>query len=543
MEGEPGPKTPSAIIFWDNGNEGGWNRALDNDYALYDPQARTVLHSWEKFNGADTKHYPNYNYIVKSAAEADYVLFPTEFMHGLYDGGAGAGLDDFWKAMIDHPHGAGGFIWAFLDEAVVRTDKDGVFDSDGNHAPDGIVGPHREKEASFYTIKEIWSPVYIEPQPIDGNWDGKIPVENRYAFTRLSQCTFKWKLVGFPSARDKSTAAIIKATGIPGALDLGPGGKAVLDLGLPKSWSKNDALYLTAYGPDKQEIFTWSWAIGTKGKILVPAPAAKTAIQPIAKTTIQAEETDSTLRIKCDGISYYFDKSNGYIQKVVTPSATVSLSGGPVLAGVHTELQQLTYTAANRQYIVEADYRGAGSLHVKWTFSPGRPVKLEYRHAQQGDVDFTGITFNSPEEKITGMKWLGRGPYRVWKNRLKGQQFGVWHKDYNNTITGETWGYPEFKGYHAEVGWGVIENRESPFTIFTEEKNMYLQMLHPAREKDALSNDNVEPPFPAGSIGFLNTIPAIGTKFQRADVMGPQSQKNHAGGEEISGTLWLDFTH
>lgn len=33
-----------SIIIWDNGNEGGWNRALDGDYDLYDPQKRFVMH-------------------------------------------------------------------------------------------------------------------------------------------------------------------------------------------------------------------------------------------------------------------------------------------------------------------------------------------------------------------------------------------------------------------------------------------------------------------------------------------------------------------
>jgi hypothetical protein len=120
---------------------------------------------------------------------------------------------------------------------------------------------------------------------------------------------------------------------------------------------------------------------------------------------------------------------------------------------------------------------------------------------------------------------------------------GVWHKAYNNTITGETWGYPEFKGYHADVSWVVIENKESPFTVYTTDKNMFFQMLCPAREKDALKNNNVEPAFPKGSIGFLQGISAIGTKFQAAEVLGPQSQKNHTEGEIISGTLWFDFTN
>lgn len=525
-----------SIVFWDNGNEGGWNRGLDHDYALYDPQKRVVIHPWEKFNGTDTKHYPDYNYMVKAADSGQEVFFPTEFMHGLYDGGAGAALDDFWREMIRHPHGAGGFIWAFSDEAVVRTDKNGEYDTDGNHAPDGIVGPHREKEGSFYTIKEIWSPVYIEPKPINAGFAGKIQIENRYSFTNLDQCSFKWRLVSLPLANDKSTQAVTKATGTPISLSLKPGEKGLLNLNLPSSWSKNDALYLTAYGPDKKEIFTWSWAIQS------PQYRNLSKTVAAAKSGIKAEETDQMLQVKCDGINYYFDKKTGYIQKVVKPAGTISLSGGPVLAGVNSELKDFTYRVVKGGYIVEADYQGGAALHVKWTFTSGQPLKLEYKYAQQGEADFMGVTFNYPEDKITGMKWLGRGPYRVWKNRLKGQAFGVWHKAYNNTITGETWGYPEFKGYHAEVNWVVIENKEAPFTVYTADKNMYFQMLHPAREKAALKNNNVEPPFPEGSIGFMTAISAIGTKFQAARVMGPQSQKTLANGESVSGTLWFDFS-
>ena len=525
-----------SIIFWDNGNEGGWNRGLDNDYARYDPQNRTVIHPWEKFNGTDTKHYPDYHHIANTVATGQEVFFPTEFLHGLYDGGAGAALDDFWSLMIKHPHGAGGFIWAFLDEAVIRTDKNGIYDSDGNHGADGIVGPHREKEGSFYTIKEIWSPVYINPQPIDESFNGKIAVENRYSFTNLNQCTFKWELVKLPSASDKTTTPHVNSTGSPRLLNLKPGEKGILDLNLPTSWSKSDALYLTAYGPDKKELFTWSWPI------ITPEAIVKKIVPSPAKSIIKTEETTQSLRIECDGISYYFDKTSGYIQKVVKPSATISLSDGPILAGVKTELTQFSHQANKDQYLVEANYLGDGSLNVKWTFTPGQPVKMEYQYAQQGEVDFMGITFHYPEEKITGMKWLGRGPYRVWKNRLKGQQFGVWHKAYNNTITGETFEYPEFKGYHAEVNWVVIENKESPFTVYTVDKNIFLQMLHPDREKDALTNNHVEPAFPDGSIGFLTGISPIGDKFKAAKVMGPQSQKNHPNGEPIHGTLWFDFS-
>ena len=524
------------IIIWDNGNEGGWNTGLDNDYALYDPQKRTVIHPWEKFNGTDTHHYPDYNYITKAVANGQEVFFSTEFMHGLYDGGAGAGLNDFWKLMMQHPHGAGGFIWALLDEDVIRTDKNGIYDGDGNHAPDGILGPHREKEASFYAIKEIWSPVYINLQSLDSNFNGQIAVENRYAFTNLNQCTFTWQLVTFPSATANTTKATVQATGAPAKLDLQPGEKGMLHLNLPLSWRKSDALYLTAFGPDKKEIFTWSRAIKSPESINKKALSFNSSA-----SAIKAEESGNSLSVACDGIVYYFDKTTGYIQKVVKPTGVISLSDGPVLAGVETELKRFRNYTENGQYIVEADYAGKETLHIKWTFSSGHPVKLDYQYTQQSDADFRGITFHYPEEKITGMKWLGRGPYRVWKNRLKGQRFGVWHKAYNNTITGQTWNYPEFSGYHAEVNRVVIENKESPFTVYTSDKNMYFQMLHPSRESAALQNNYVEPPFPEGNIGFLSAISAIGTKFHPAKAMGPEGEINGGNNEKKTGTLWFDF--
>ncbi|CAM4365793.1 Beta-galactosidase/beta-glucuronidase [Pedobacter westerhofensis] len=523
-----------SILFWDNGNEGGFNRDLDNDYKLYDPQNRVVLHPWEKFNGSNTKHYPDYNYVANTLPKDKDggVFFPTEFMHGLYDGGAGAGLEDFWNAMNLYPANAGGFIWVLGDESLIRRDKNNAYDSDGNHAPDGILGPHREKEASYFTIKELWWPVYLTPQAIDAGFDGLVPVENRYAFTNLNACTFKWELVKFPSAAATTTAAKIIRSGVPAPLDLAPGAHGFLDFKLPAGWAENDALYLTAYDRNKQVIFTWSWPITP------PAAISKTP-KSWVKMPVTAIEKDRALIIQANRIKYYFDKTTGYITKVVKPNSTVSLSGGPVLAGDSATLKQFRHTAENGSEIIEADYEGNSTLHVKWTFTWDKPAKLEYSYKQKGDVDFHGISFNYPEEKVKGVKWLGRGPYKVWKNRLRGQQFGVWQKDYNNSITGESWKYPEFKGYHAEVYWITIENQESPFTVYTDDKDTFVQLYHQDRANATLNR--VEPPMPKGDISFLKGISAIGTKFQEAKDMGPQSQKNSLNGDAVTGTLWFDF--
>ena len=528
-----------SVVIWDNGNEGGWNRSLDNDYALYDPQKRLVIHPWEKFNGTDTKHYPDYNYVVNSSLYGQDVFFPTEFMHGLYDGGLGAGLDDFWNLILQHPYGAGGFLWAFHDEGIVRRDKKDSIDTDGNHAPDGIVGPHREKEASFYTIKEIWSPVHIKQRSIMPTFNGKLEIENRYGYTNLSQCSFKWRLGVLPASNFTGTAALITDSG-SATLSLAPGEKGLLALNLPASWSNKDVLYLSANDPYNKEIFTWSWALRSPATIAQQNNFTQNrgALISFATGTVM---DDSSFIVTVDSVRYFFNSHTGYLNKVINSQATISLSNGPVVAGVKHVLKEFKHYARDAAFIVEPIYEGETMFSVKWIFTPGQPVQLQYSYAQKGTADFMGIGFNYPEEKITAIKWMGRGPYRVWKNRLKGQQFGIWQKKYNNSITGESWNYPEFKGYHAELYWAVIETTESSFKIYNENEGMFLQLGHPLKPAGAY-NGNTSPPFPESSIGIMSAIAPIGTKFQSADRLGPQSQPNmQLNYTPISGVLWFDF--
>ncbi len=213
-----------SIIIWDNGNEGGWNTNLDADFAQLDPQHRAINHPWAKFGDIDDPHYPDYKALEHGLA-GDLVYMPTEFLHGLYDGGHGAGLDDYWNAMRGSKVSAGGFLWVFADEGAQRNDLTNFIDVKGNQAPDGIVGPFREKEGSFYTIKQIWSPVQL-PDELPANFDGTLSVENRYEFMTLFGCSFRWQLRKF----GKSPGFQTIAEGKIASPDIAPGKSGDLKL-------------------------------------------------------------------------------------------------------------------------------------------------------------------------------------------------------------------------------------------------------------------------------------------------------------------------
>jgi hypothetical protein len=308
-----------SILFWDNGNEGGFNRDLDGEYAFYDPQNRRVLHPWDTFGGVDTKHYPIFKDLTWRLKGPNLVM-PTEFLHALYDGGGGAGLEDYWKAISESPFGAGAFFWDLADEGIARTDQNGRIDVFSTYAPDGLVGPNHEKEASYFTIRDVWSPVQIDPPVMDEKFDGTLAVTNHYDFTELDQCKFAWKLAKFPDQNANKTTTIFMAEGNANPTKTPPHSHGKLSLFLPPNWQDADALTITANGPDGQAIWTWTW----------PIPASKTP-EPTGSAVAKVETTGSEVSLTAGNISAKFDPSSGRLIEFGRAGKTLALTNGPAL--------------------------------------------------------------------------------------------------------------------------------------------------------------------------------------------------------------------
>ncbi|WP_460906940.1 glycoside hydrolase family 2 protein [Spirosoma areae] len=533
------------VVLWANGNEGGFNFDLVPDYPRYDIQKRPVIHPWLNRYGTNTKHYINYNYGLGTFFNGHDVFFPTEFLHGLYDGGQGAGLDDFWNLMRANPLSAGGFLWDFCDQAISRTDNSpgegtpGPLDTKGNSAADGILGPYREKEASFFTIREIWSPLFFPKRFITPQFNGQLPIENRYYQTNLNRCTFRWKLKKFTGMTPGDTTS---TTGSVTAPDIKPQSAGMLTVALPKAWTDYDALYVTAHDYYGREVHTWSWPISLPDRVA-------SRLMTAGSGTVTASEKNDQLTLTASGVSVVLNTKTGLLERVANPKNTISLTNGPVLIDGDAVFKSLRHVDTLGTHVVEATYDGKFRFSVVWTMYPSGWLKLTYRYRPGGNgapsgLETPGVTFDYPEKNVTGMYLLGNGPYRVWRNRLKGGTFGGWNKPYNDAITGERWEYPEFKGYYANFYGARIQTNEGGFSILSSSEDLFLRVFTPARPK-AAPNDNTVPVFPAGGLSFLHDIPAIGTKFQKPAGLGPQSQPAltgaNGGSDTFQGVLYFDF--
>ena len=527
------------IVLWDNGNEGGWNTELDKEFARYDIQKRHVVHPREIFDGTDTQHYKPYNYGNGTLFQGREVFFPTEFLHGLYDGGLGAGLEDYWNLMSNNPLSAGGFLWCLIDEGVVRTDLQDSIDTDKNHAPDGILGPYREKEGSFYTIKEIWSPVQVDMEQLLPDFDGNLTITNWYSYTNLSQCSFTGKLVRFMTPFDAGLDQLLEEELWPLiSPDVLPGEKGTINLELPSGWKDYDILYFTAMDPSNRKIFTWSWPV------ISPADFIAGQINKGNQgNVIRINEVDEFIIIESNGISLRFSKQNGLLNEVLVEGRRIPFTNGPIIHSTHeAQFSDIEYELNENEAIVTIYYEDELD-QVTWRIG-SEWIRLDYQYQIDGTCDYAGISFSFPENLVTGVTYLGDGPYRVWKNRMKGTQFGLWDKEYNNTITGESWDYPEFKGYYSNFYAVHIHNDVRPFYILNAEENIFLHLFTPDPPHWAL-NDYTVPPFPEGDVSFLHAISPIGTKFHLPTELGPSGQPNMSfpsGMEPVKkGTLYFKF--
>ncbi|QCP14489.1 beta-galactosidase [Pseudoduganella umbonata] len=652
-----------SILFWANGNEGGFNLELDGEYHKYDPQKRPVIHPWAIFGDIDTKHYPNWKLLNERLAGPN-LFMPTEFLHALYDGGGAASLDDYWNAMMASPVGVGGVIWALNDEGVVRTDQGNRVDPYGTYGPDGIVGPAHEKEGSYHAVRHIWSPVQLADAVLDERFDGRLKVDNRYDFHGLDKVRFGWRLVRHPGPSAASTASIaasVLAKGEVAGPRVAARASGTLDLRLPANWRSHgaDALEVSATGPDGSHLWTWTYPAADLALRSVPAGGKVVAASaaPSAgslSSSPRVEQAGEGTRLVAGAITASFDAAgrllalkngdrvsalaNGPRLVYARPASAAAVSWLPferedaasgvrrlasaqvasvidiapdparksayarfrldISADGHT---WKTLFDASRRRSDGTEYRfppqpvlavrlsppvdehgqplafgtvrlghaaqrfpavdgamgtvtsgtgagadgkpaawleaasGAGMDRVRWTLHADGALRLDYAYRLDGTVQYHGVTFDHAETALRSTRWLGQGPYRVWKNRLHGTWLGVHEVARFDQQPGETFRYPESQGFYAGVRWARLDTAAGALLVSAAQPDGYLRVGTPR-----ISHANTTVEFPAGDLSWLHAIPAIGEKFSGTEVLGPAAAWPVANGE-YRGTMTFRF--
>jgi len=561
-----------SIVQWHNGNHAGSNPDLIDEYRVWDPQNRLVIRNEGKVykevpdiqrfkeHAIDSRYYPDYAKLSARLADGKVnTVQPHETLHALYDGGGGAALHTYYRALRDSGAGGGITIWALVDECVKRTDKNGVLDGSGNRAPDGLVGPYRELEGSAYSCREIFSPIQFQEQDLTGGFDGRLTVTNEYVSTPLNQISFEWELIRYAKPFEATQPRVI-AKGVQSGPQVEAGTTGTLELILPAEIQHAHALQVRALNSGGTEVISKTWPLKSRQVLLQEMFSLPETLSPNA-------------------VVFQFDPNNGMLQSVSLGGQAMSFKNGPQLVwsvstGAEVENNESGVDVAalkalgdkvtapekdqyDSPWIVQtldmSDWVStrskSGGLQVveskdpsgkgffRWTVMPNSILKLDYAYdLPKGLYGYAGIGFDLADESVQSKRWLGGGPTRVWKNRTHGPEFGLWENDYNDGIPGQQWDLPAFKGNFKDVCWADFQTRQGSLAVGLSVPESYLGVLRP---KNGKSPRRALWSYPdKGGLFIFNAISPVGAKWRDSREAGPDSASNLIG-NGISGAVFF----
>lgn len=156
-------------------------------------------------------HYPNNARLRDFARKLKRPVILTEYAHAL---GLGTErLHDQWEILQATPTFAGGSVWMFQDQGILRkaetppdrlawtdrvwVDEHRYFDTLGNFGADGIVYSDRTPQTDYWEMRKVYSPVQIAESdaPVKpGQQEIALTVENRHDFRALTGMKLAWSL-------------------------------------------------------------------------------------------------------------------------------------------------------------------------------------------------------------------------------------------------------------------------------------------------------------------------------------------------------------
>lgn len=199
------------VTIWSLGNEAGNGYNFYNTYSYLKEKEKTLMNRpvnyeralWEWNTDMYVPQYPSTKWLEEiGEAGADRPVVPSEYAHAM-----GNSTGDFhgqWNAIYKYPHLQGGYIWEWIDHALLAKNKDGKeywayggdfgkdMPSDGNFVADGVIGPDQVPHPAMSEIKYNHQNIGFRAVDIS---KGQIEITNRFYFTNLSKYKVKYKIL------------------------------------------------------------------------------------------------------------------------------------------------------------------------------------------------------------------------------------------------------------------------------------------------------------------------------------------------------------
>ena len=543
-------KNHASVIIWSMGNEAGPGFNFYNCYALLkeldkNVMARPVcyeraLEDW--YTDMVVPQYPSaasFRYYGENGRRTgnfeNRPFVPSEYSHAM--GNSNGNLWDQWKEIYKYPNLQGGYIWEWIDHAVLTTTKDGReiwayggdfgtdLPSDGNFVADGIVNPDQSPHPAMAEVKYVHQNVAFEARPEDLA-AGKVKIKNRFYFTDLSGYEVSYSV--------SEGGKVIKSGKL--RLSLEPQDSVIVDIPMPRiNPGPGKEYFLDFYVKTKTASqLVPAGHIIAREQFILPYLAPKTAYLSKKKNDLEVNEDARKITVNSPTLRFEFDKTTGIAGSFKVdgqeyfhegfgiqpnfwrgPTDNDYGNGAPkrlqiwkrssrdfnvVHTGASLEADRAVVTAvyllaAGNEYTVRYDIYPDGIMSVDVHFSANygeaaatglTAEALEATDSDSGlaaalednsklDLPRLGVRFRIPEE-MNGVRFFGRGPEENYTDRNAGTFVG----EYRTYVKDLYYPYvrPQENGHRTDTRWLALYAPSGKGLLIEAHGTMGFNALH-----------------------------------------------------------------
>jgi beta-galactosidase len=470
-------KNRASVIVWSIGNEnpitdaeleaGRLARQLDPTRPITYPKIGSYFaKNYERipaFVDIYAPHYPSNATLKDYAQKLKRPTILTEYAHAL--GLATDRMQDQWDIIQSTPVFAGGSIWHFHDQGLLRTSSDPVdankptqlvwldkyryYDTHGLDGADGLTYSDRTPQIDYWQMRKVYAPVqFIEREAAvhPGAQQIALTIENRHDFRSLNGFKLLWTLqrngkdtqqgvVALKAgARERETVQIpLRIPSDTGADVLALDVRAVDEHGLQIN---ERSIRLHPAGGSLQ-----AWTAGLPGKgrpqVMETAELVKVTV-PQWILTVRRASGDLTIRdhagkLLVAGIHPHAGRKPTMAEALGAPksglwlASMLTASGAPEVK-VERRGDGVRVSVAGRYPLAPgADAALAGSYQLDIGANGAIAVSYEY-----APVDAAGMLSEAGLSLVAApgageLRWIGQGPYAGYPGKDRLNEFGLYH--------------------------------------------------------------------------------------------------------------------
>ncbi|MEN6455156.1 MAG: glycoside hydrolase family 2 TIM barrel-domain containing protein [Prolixibacteraceae bacterium] len=474
-------KNHPCVIIWSVGNEnpltpitevvGRYVQQTDSSRPICYPQMGSYFKAhysgFPDFLDIYTPHYCGDEWIREFAKITTKPVLLTEYSHAR--GLAFGDLEANWKELFRNRQFAGGAVWHFHDQGILRTAshpvdrsqptycvwKDSVnyYDSNGGYGTDGIVYSDRTPQVDYWEVRKVYSPVQIiedQVPVIPGKQALKFSVYNQFDFLNLNVLRGRWSLY--------KNREIVQTGNI--TVDCTPHDTVFCDvfINLPDH-PESDIWYLRFDFRDKSKNPVYEHTVELKAR---NADMVNHEIPgKLKKSPLGVNVENEASKIELNGFCYEFSKRSLSLSLSVKNDGVGLITGGAYArVGRGTEINDLRaktkselsswdphlIAASKVENRIETNagdiYKLSGdAAYLRGDDYPGERLdgNISYSLTNDGilSVSYTlkpqnvtgvimevGVSFILSEQ-ATDFMWVGKGPYPAYPGKEMLSDFGI----------------------------------------------------------------------------------------------------------------------